>query len=276
MEYGLIYSKYDPAGVGIVNVLKELTHISPTNVKGFEKAFTADELNAIILEVNSDITECDFLDDLVNVKYYVMISKHTSSQGVKSFTTHHVGIPIHDLNLVRNISSFPSSNPPLAKKFLLNLIRFREELGLNDFVVSYEVTHHGPYNLRRPTTFIELGSSSEEWGLRKAQEVVAYVVMNSLSSDLNCTPTVGVGGNHYASIFTSRALSSDECFGHIIPNYVIKYFKDDVDVLSRLTNYAITYSVVGTSKVVIDSKVPSIVKKLVREVCSKLGLEVIY
>jgi D-aminoacyl-tRNA deacylase len=275
MEYGLIYSRYDPAGVGIVNVLKGLTPISRTNVKGFENAFIAEELNAIILEVNSDITECEFIDNLIDVKYYVMISKHTSSQGIKSFTTHHVGIPIHDLNLVRYINSLPYSNPPLAKKFLLNLIKFRDELGLNDFVVSYEVTHHGPYTLRRPTTFIELGSSSSEWSLKKAQEVIAYVVKDSLSSDLSCIPTVGVGGNHYASMFTSRALSSGECFGHIIPNYVIKYFRDDVEVLSRLTNYAITYSVVSTSRVVMDDKVPSIVKKLVREVCSRLGLEVI-
>ncbi|MEM1983062.1 MAG: D-aminoacyl-tRNA deacylase [Sulfolobales archaeon] len=274
MKFGLIYSLNDMAGVGIAETLRSLTSSEYVRLSGFNESYIINDLDAILVGINCDITECEFLDELLDVEYYVMISKHYSNMGVKSFTTHHVGIPIHDLSIIRSIKGFPSSNPGLAKLFLNNLTKFSIEYGLNDFVVSYEVTHHGPYTLKRPTTFIELGSSANEWGLKKAQEVMAYAIINSLNLSGDCVSTVGFGGNHYANLFTSRALRSDECYGHIVPNYVLKYFKDDVDVLSRLIDFAIRDTYSATSRVVLDSKVPSIVKRLVKDYCSKLGLEI--
>lgn len=273
MKYGLVYSLDDRAGVGIAEVLRSLTPSSRITLKGFEDAYILNDLDALLVGVSYDITECEFINDLLNVEYLVMMSKHFSNAGVKSFTTHHVGIPIHDLSLTAGVKSFPPSNPLLAKLFLKNLARFSDEFGLYDFIVSYEVTHHGPFTVSRPLTFIELGSSPNEWGFKKAQEVIAYSIISSTTSDLKCTPTAGFGGNHYASVFTSRAFNSDECYGHIVPNYVLKYFKDDVDVLRRLVECAVSNSSTATAKVVLDSKVPSTVKRVVKEYCSKFGLE---
>ncbi|MEM2206503.1 MAG: D-aminoacyl-tRNA deacylase [Sulfolobales archaeon] len=275
MKYGLVYSLNDRAGVGIAEVLRSSTHSSRITLKGFEDAYILSDLDALLVGVSCDITECEFINDLLNVEYFVMISKHFSNAGVKSFTTHHVGIPIHDLSLVADVKSFPPSNPPLAKLFLKNLARFSDEIGLHDFIVSYEVTHHGPFTISRPLTFIELGSSPNEWGFKKAQEVIAYSIINSITSDLKCTPTVGFGGNHYASIFTSRAFNNDECYGHIVPNYVLKHFKDDANTLRKLVGYAVINSSTTTVKVVLDSKVPSTAKKVVKEYCEKFGLELV-
>lgn len=274
MKYGLVYSLKDLAGVGIAEALKSMNYVERIRLKGFAESYLISDLNAVLVGVDCEIIECEFLDELLDVEYYVMISKHYSNVGVKSFTTHHVGIPIHDLNSAKFISSFPPSNPPLAKHFLKGLLKFSQEFGLGDFVVSYEVTHHGPYTLRKPLTFIELGSSPHEWGFKQAQDVIAHAIIDSLKVNVECIPTVGFGGNHYASIFTSRALNSDECYGHIIPNYVLKYFREDVDTLSKLINLAINNSLIATSRVVLDGKVPSTVKRLVAEYCRREGLEV--
>lgn len=274
MKYGLIYSLNDQAGTGIAEVLRRLVPSTPIILNGFKEAYLLNDLDAVLVGISSDITECEFVDNLLDVKYLVMISKHFSNVGVKSFTTHHVGIPIHDLDATRGIKRLPPSNPLLAKLFLKNLARFSEEFGLNQFIVSYEVTHHGPFTISKPLTFIELGSSPNEWGLRKAQEVVAHSIINSINADIKCTPTVGFGGNHYASMFTSRAFSSDECYGHIIPNYVLKHFKDDVEVVGKLIEYAVSNSSITTVRVVLDSKIPSTVRKLIRSYCGKLSLEI--
>ncbi len=274
MKYGLIYSLNDRAGVGVAEVLRSLMPSRPTSLKGFAEAFILEDLDSVLAAVSCDITECEFVNELLDVKYLVMISKHFSNVGVKSFTTHHVGIPIHDLEAVRGVKGFPQSNPALAKSLLKNLRRFSEEFGLEDFVTSYEVTHHGPFTVSKPLTFVELGSSPAEWGLRKAQDVMAYSIINSLNADIKCVPTVGFGGNHYASMFTSRAFGGDECYGHIIPNYVLKYFKDDVDVVGRLVEYAVSSSSVPTARAVLDGKVPSKVRKLIVNYCSAVDLEV--
>ncbi len=274
MKYGLVYSLDDRAGVGIADVLRSLVPSTPTVLKGFKEAYMLNDLDAVLVGVSEGITECEFLDDLLDVRYFVMISKHFSNVGIKSFTAHHVGIPIHDLDSVKDVKHLPPSNPLLAKSFLKNLARFSEEFGLDHFVISYEVTHHGPFTIGKPLTFIELGSSPSEWGLKRAQEVVAYSIINSINTEIRCTPTVGFGGNHYASIFTSRAFSSDECYGHIIPNYVLKHLKDDVGVMEKLIRYAVGSSSVTTAKAVLDSKVPSTARKLIKDYCSGLGLEI--
>ncbi|MCX8186050.1 MAG: hypothetical protein N3G48_02940 [Sulfolobales archaeon] len=274
VKYGLIYSLRDVAGVGIAKAIKSMVSGKQVFLNGLSESYLIDDLDAFLIGVDCDITECEFLDSLLDIDYYVMISKHYSNMGVKSFTTHHVGIPIHDLSLTRSINHFPPSNPNLSKLFLMNLSKFSQESGLSDFVVSYEVTHHGPFTLRRPLTFVELGSSPDEWVFKEAQEVVAHAVINSLNAEVECVATVGFGGNHYASLFTSRSLGSDECYGHIVPNYVLKHFKEDAYVLNKLIDFAIKYSSTTTSRVVLDDKVPSLAKKLVKDYCSKVGLSI--
>lgn len=67
---------------------------------------------------------------------------------------------------------------------------------LSDFEVVYEVTHHGPTNLRKPLTFVEIGSSETEWTYEKAHEVVGESVVKALREfrySVNCVPTVGSG-----------------------------------------------------------------------------------
>lgn len=272
---GLVFSTADEAGRGIASVLRTLVGGREVGLRGGLRGYLIDGLDAVLVGFSEGVTELEFLDDVLGADYYVVISKHWSAQRIRSLTVHHVGIPVHDLSLCRSLERFPPSNPPVAKLLLINLHRLRGELGLNGFTVTYEVTHHGPLGVRRPLTFVELGSSASEWALREAQEAVARAVLNTLGSSIDCLSSAGIGGNHYASLFTYRALSSEECYGHIVPSYVLKQFKEDVEVLRKLIDYAVSHTTVRTSRIVVDDKVQSTAKRLARELGSRLGIEVV-
>jgi len=79
--------------------------------------------------------------------------------------------------------------------------------------VSYEVTHHGPTGLSRPSFFVEIGSTEKEWADPVAGRAVAEAVLGA--EPAAAVPLIGIGGTHYAPRETSIALSSRGAFGHI-------------------------------------------------------------
>jgi D-aminoacyl-tRNA deacylase len=100
-------------------------------------------------------------------------------------------------------------------KDLLRALSEKNTLGLS---VNQEVDHHGP-TCKLPIIFIEIGSSEEEWGNRKAAEIVAEAVMDSINEKKIYPSYIGAGGGHYAPFFTKLVLESEEAFGHILPKY---------------------------------------------------------
>ena len=77
----------------------------------------------------------------------------------------------------------------------------------------YEVTHHGPTELRLPSFFVEIGSTEKEWIDDKAGLAVAESVL--LADPGPAIPLIGFGGTHYARRQTEIALSTQGAFGHI-------------------------------------------------------------
>jgi len=100
---------------------------------------------------------------------------------------------------------------------------------LLNFSVDIEVTHHGPTTIEKPSIFLELGSSEEEWNLKEAGKVVAH------SSFLTCIeyservkkskyrPKIGVGfgGTHYAPQFRKLIDMNNMALSFICPKYHI-------------------------------------------------------
>jgi D-aminoacyl-tRNA deacylase len=148
----------------------------------------------------------------------IFLSRHKSESGRPTLSVHTPG----NLGEARlgGVSKSVSISPASAmKEALLAMKRAQEEMNL-EYEVSYECTHHGP-SLIRPTMFVELGSSPEQWGDVDAAEAVARGALAAASAQ-KCYPTVlGIGGPHYNTKFTSRALTTEIAFGHIIPKYAI-------------------------------------------------------
>ncbi len=274
----LVYSAVDPAGKGIGKYLLEVLGGSIVREGADSKVMMLRGLNALLVEISEDIIYAENLDNIVpEASIYVFLSRHSAASGIKSLTTHHTGNPSGDAPFGGRPYELCIANPPLAYSFLRGLTEARVRHGLNDFRVTYEVTHHGPTGLSRPLTFIEIGSSESEWVLREAHEAVGEVVIEALKSlgSVRCVASVGVGGPHYAEGFSERALRLGECYGHIIPRYALKTLRGDEATLRRVVKAAILKSSIPTERVVVMKKVGAAVRRAVKEVAEELGVELI-
>lgn len=231
MNIVIAYSVNDIAGKGIaydiirhINCDKYYDYLGLENLK---EVFICKDRGIYILGFEVDVVEFEALERLSAVaKYFVIVSKHSAKSEKASLTTHPPGNPWGRSDVGGKPWEMPPSNPVLMWYTLKELRRYSIENGLHNYEVCYEVTHHGPTSLSKPVTFIELGSNEKEWINSKAHKAVALATLSALEKtefeNHDCIVTVGFGGSHYAPIFTKRAFEENECYGHMIPNYVIK------------------------------------------------------
>ena len=275
----VVYSSIDPAGKGIAS--KIIKSITCRSIKIPRSTFSCinEELDIVLAEFREDVLYFDFLDEVFNragidVEYYLILSRHSATSGIKSLTVHHTGNFTSKALYGGRPYELGIANPPLAYGLLKELVKVKSKYDLYDFEVTYEVTHHGPTSLRRPVTFIEIGSSEREWILERAHEALCEAVLNTLSNELpKCVPSFGVGGPHYAKIFSERALNYAECYGHIMPRYVIKEVSGNPELMIKLFKDAISKSVPSAKTVIVLKKVKRSVKDILKKVCDEEGLE---
>jgi D-aminoacyl-tRNA deacylase len=273
-KVGLVYSIRDPAGSGIANEIINRFKVDKIEIKRAVYSAYIPSMSAVISGFTEDVTHFDFLDNVMDVDFYVVLSRHSSAAKVKSLTTHHPGNPWGKADAGGRPWEISVANPILAFNFLRELNARKDEYGLSEFSVTYEVTHHGPSNLRKPITFIEIGSSIDEWTLKKAHELIADIVIRALTTDLvKCVPVAGFGGNHYAAKFTKRALETNECFGHIIAKYVLREIINDREKLHYILTKAIEKSVPPTTKVVVEKKAGAAIRECLRSIAKELNLD---
>jgi D-aminoacyl-tRNA deacylase len=286
MRVGVVYSLSDIAAVGIVNhLVQNLEYVDKAGssnkifasigvylYKGIEIVVAGTEKEVVFLTIN-DLTNDVHLS---NVDFIIVPSKHQSQARVKSLTVHPTGNPWRRNDYGGEPMSLSMSNPVLMWLMLHSLSRLKQRYSeLEQFSVSYEVTHHGPSIPLKPITFIEIGSTEDEWRNPIAQSVVAEVIIDSLSRLIieggnYCTISVGFGGNHYAALFTKRALEVGECYGHMIPNYAIKEL--GLDDLRKVAEMAIRLT--PNAKKVVIEKMRSEFRETIAYVAKGLGLEV--
>ncbi len=275
----LVYSSSDPAGSGIASYIREVCRSEEIELSGSSRAWALRGLDAVMLEFDVDVIYFDFLDEVVsNVAYYVFLSRHSSSAGIRSLTTHHTGNPYGSADAGGRPYELSFANPPLAWAFLKGMAEGVDSSGLTGFRVVYEATHHGPTNLTKPLTFIEIGSTPQEWRLRKAHELLGNVIIDSVKhySNLKCIPTGGFGGQHYAEKFSERALRLGECFGHIIPRYALRELKKQPqERLREVITSSLMKSVPKASRAVVLKKAGARVREVLEAVAEELGVEVI-
>lgn len=276
MRVCLAYYVRDPAGSGIARALLEEHDHEAVALPGAVEAYTITHLDALLAGFDTDVLYLEFLDKVCDVEFYLILSRHSSEAGIKSLTVHHPGNPMREANAGGKPLELPPSNPILAKKLLLALRRTAGDLP--GFSVTYEVTHHGPSSLRKPVTFVEIGSSRAEWSLKSAHTAVATAVAEALAGKeviSDYLVAVGIGGNHYAPVFTKRALEGDEAYGHMIANYALRSLEDP-ELVSKIVREACLKSCVPTQKVVAEKKLKRLWRDAVEKVAVDLGLQLEY
>ena len=282
MRIGIVYSLNDIAAVGIVNeLLQGMTcnkdYFSTDDVDG-ALLCRFNTFEVVLLEFDKEVVFLDELELKGNTDFIIIPSRHESSAHIKSFTVHTPGNPWKRSDFGGRPMCLSTSNPILKWYMLQELYRLKQHYPtLASFSVSYEVTHHGPTTPSKSVTFIEIGGSEKEWSNAEAHRIVASAIKGALTHFIKdqdtrpCIVSVGFGGNHYASLFTKRAFEKNECYGHMVPNYVIKELTlEDLKIVAEM---AIQLTP-GARRVVIE-KMRSELKNVIVHTARSFGLEVI-
>lgn len=229
----VVYSTRDPAGSGIARFIVDRLGLSgrcscPRCVSCFENG------EVIVVGFNEDVINFDFLDDVLpsEVDLYIVASRHSSEAGVKSYTVHFTGNFGSEALFGGRPMELGMAHPPVAWFLLNRLNREAEQFGRKgEYEVSYEATHHGPTSLSKPLVFVEIGSSHNEWNDSVNHAIVGtavYELVLSYKKLPECVSVIGVGGGHYPRKHTELALTTNKCYGHILPKYALQYLSEEI------------------------------------------------
>ena len=171
--------------------------------------------------------------------FVIFASKHKSEKREKTLSIHAPGnFRITDFR-GRAISRESQYNPVTSgvgrrgkicktsalfqKQIFEKLNKNVEEYHLEDYKVTLECTHHGPF-IDKPCIFIEIGSTENEWNDKRAGFVVAKTISETIKN-FKENPyneiAIGIGGPHYCPNFNKIQLNSNIAISHIIPQYIL-------------------------------------------------------
>lgn len=154
----------------------------------------------------------NLLDERTCADLIIFISRHTSKNPFPALTVHVTG-NYGDAALGGEPRSLAAAAPRMMHAVLNELAKNAPE----GYRVSYEVTHHGPTDLKTPSFFVEIGSTEKEWADENAAEAVASSLLKTMpEKNDDSIRLIGFGGNHYAARETETALNSNAAFGHIV------------------------------------------------------------
>lgn len=243
---GVAFSRKDPAGSGAARKLVEMLGARRASC-GAPECYSSEEM--LIAGFDEDVVELENIGEIPSVEAVIVMSRHSSEQAVKTLSVHHVGNPT-DQTFGGEPRRLGISYPAMSKALMLAYKKVQEELGLTDYRLTLEATHHGPTRPERPVVFIEIGSTEVEWRDDRAQRAMALAVKIAVEMrGIECVRATGIGGSHYPERFTRLHLESDICFGHILSRHSMAGGVDE-DVLRQ----AIERSYPAPSQIILAEK----------------------
>jgi len=241
-KIALVYSEIDEAGV---NIAKQIEAIG---VPKWAKMYSFEDIT-----VHLPL-------DRVEEEDIVVLSKHKSAVGTKSLTTH----PIGNFSEAGEHGGEDKKLAGSLPRIQANLLRgLAEKNQSEEFVVCYEVTHHGPF-AEKNVCFIELGSTISEWENEEEAKVIAETVVEDSMNGNEDKVAIGIGGGHYAPDFTKLSLRKKYSFGHMCPMYALEAL--DSGLLGQMIQKT------GAEEIVVDWKGLKSWKQKVVELCEGSGL----
>ena len=179
MKFAIIASSKDPAGMNIRNKLIKLFNftISDDKFEGndvyeFNK-FNEKEVKLYL--INDELIFSENIDKKIEEDYLIFASKHRSRSNTKSFAVHPIG-NWAKADVGGTERKLCPSSAILLKKLYLSLCEFGKDSG---YELTLEATHHGPYT-EKPSVFVEVGSTDEEWKDEKNGDILAKTIMKGI------------------------------------------------------------------------------------------------
>lgn len=172
----------------------------------------------ILARARQNICYLEQLDDL-KADQIIVASSHKSEAGTPSFTIHPPG-NFGRNELGGNERQLSYTNSQVMRNIYLQMLKNERK----DYMVCLEQTHHGPTQFKTPMCYVELGSSEKQWADAEAADFLVDCILKGLKTNEKAESVIGVGGNHYASLFSK--LEADYAFGHMCPKYSLDYLDE--------------------------------------------------
>ena len=221
MNFAIIVSKIDPAGLNIKERLLEMEEWQEAGEFHNYKVFQKDNIKLYTVEKESIFNEN--IDKEIEADFFLFATKHQSKSGVRSLSVHTQG------NWAK--AEFGGEDRQLCMSpacYLKEAMKKLEELNNINYEVIQECTHHGPF-LEKPTMFIEIGSTLEEWNEKDPAVIIAKTIFHLFTTSIPEYKTaVGIGGLHHTPNFKKIILNSDIAIGHVCPKYMLEYLDEEL------------------------------------------------
>lgn len=223
---GLLYSNLDPASKNIAEHIKSEYQFEPKS-RGGKEFWGNGEIQ--IHRSTSELIFADHVDEL-NLDLIYFLNKHSSAEGVASFTTHSTGNWTNEAKLGGEPKQL-SRSAPIQMRAVLESISKIDATGLEK---TYEATHHGPV-IKTPSMFVELGGTKDAINDKHLAAKLADAVYSSIIDKNKAYKkiAIGIGGIHYSRKFSRLAIEEGYAFSYIMPKYAIMN-EDESDNLEML------------------------------------------
>ncbi|PIO08438.1 hypothetical protein COU59_01475 [Candidatus Pacearchaeota archaeon CG10_big_fil_rev_8_21_14_0_10_34_12] len=218
-KFLVIASKKDKAGINITTQLSQfrknpLISGIQSDGKGFDFYLVDDE---IIHTENLDMEKISRYD------FIIFASRHSTSSNSEKQKTLSVHAPgnFRRADFGGESGKVCKTSAIFCKQIFEKLKKNADTYNLKDYHITLEATHHGPL-INKPCLFIEIGSTIEEWGNRKAGFVIAKTI-EEMIQEFEENPyneiAIAIGGPHYCPNFNKIQLSSNIAISHVISQY---------------------------------------------------------
>jgi D-aminoacyl-tRNA deacylase len=142
---------------------------------------------------------------------FIFLSRHSSESGIPTLTCHFTGNFSASNPYGGNPRELGICFPSLQKEYIKEINGFR--LSVPEYKIIIEATHHGPTSLKKPSLFIEIGSTAKQWADRHAASIVCDSIISLLTrknTNTHCKSVgIALGGTHYPDKFNQLLLESD-------------------------------------------------------------------
>ncbi|BDR91276.1 D-aminoacyl-tRNA deacylase [Vulcanisaeta souniana] len=271
--YGIVFSKVDPVSRGVFEIFNKNGNLKYRLNMGSYEVYDLGG-NLAFYALDRDIVYLDDLEELLQripekLQELIFVSRHAMKNPRPMFTSHVTG-NWSTAELGGKPNTISLANPHTITAFYRELCRVRHEYGLENFECHVEATHHGPTIESMPVTFVEQGSSENDWSVSRGWELLYHVVNEFLDGKLvsNSEPSISIGDLHYLTM-DNRIISGETDIGHAIPKYIKPVTEDMIIKAVKMMIDKPTKAYVSWKS--IDNET----RKVVTEALNRLGIRII-
>jgi len=213
----LVAYKNDPAGHNMAKFISQNMNYDGDVYRG---------KNFDLIEIDSPAISADWLDEKYEYDGFIFLSKHAAESGTLALTCHSTG-NFDEAKFGGNQKELAIPYPDLQKRYMQKLWDNHESF--SDFEITIEATHHGPTHLKKPSIFVEIGTTELQWNDETLCSAVAQLVVNTLEKPRGISPfAICFGGTHYSEKFTKELLFGKYALGTVMPKHALNFLTPDL------------------------------------------------